>query len=250
VPQTITVSEKALAAHLAHGDLDIPCEDSCYADAGACDDGNPCTSDSCDAGRCSNEPPAPDACDDADITTADSCDPAIGCVNQCVGQPTEPCGFANGTFTLYDPATETCDSDSWISVQINILFEAQVLNGKILDGDVEPILEQIQAAKPELVAGLQTIFASFTPSLTLNCQDIAVQPNAALPAIYFGQVFTVNLWYAIQKSALPDGVTEASVVSKIKSEYTNNPFMFNPLQQLLSDLANGVSMAYVTVDVY
>lgn len=44
---TIKVSENALAAHLAHGDVLGACNDVCAA---LCDDGNPCTID--DEGDC------------------------------------------------------------------------------------------------------------------------------------------------------------------------------------------------------
>ena len=43
---TITVSEKALRAHLAHGDVIGECPTGCQAD-NECDDGNLCTSDIC-----------------------------------------------------------------------------------------------------------------------------------------------------------------------------------------------------------
>ena len=42
-----------------------------------CEDGDPCTEDSCGASGCVN---APTACDDSDPCTEDSCD-ASGCVN-------------------------------------------------------------------------------------------------------------------------------------------------------------------------
>jgi hypothetical protein len=242
-PQTITVSEKALAAHLGHEDLQAACDDSCVSDAGACDDGNACTSDRCDGGRCSNEPLAPEACDDGELTTSDRCEPAIGCVNDCVGQPTDaPCGFENGTFTLLDPETQTCDE--WLSVQISLKFEADILNGEDVDG----VAQQLEAAKPALIAGLQEIFASFTPSLTLVCEDIAVSPSAGLS--WFGQLFSVDLLYAIESSALPAGATESTVVSKIQTEFAADPTLFEAVEQLLTDLANGISFSYITTNVY
>jgi hypothetical protein len=54
-----------------------------------CDDGNPCTTDSCDpVGGCVH---APISCDDGQICTDDSCNPATG---QCVHTPTN-CDDAN-----------------------------------------------------------------------------------------------------------------------------------------------------------
>src|SRR5207245_2006933 len=48
-------------------------------DCPPCDDGNACTSDTCDpsTGTCGH---APIVCDDANPCTTDTCDPAIGCV--------------------------------------------------------------------------------------------------------------------------------------------------------------------------
>ena len=48
-------------------------------DCPPCDDGNACTSDTCDpsTGTCGH---APIVCDDANLCTTDTCDPAIGCV--------------------------------------------------------------------------------------------------------------------------------------------------------------------------
>lgn len=239
--QTITVSENALSAHLGHGDLGVACDDACFSDPGACDDGDACTSDSCDGGSCSNEPLAPEACDDGEITTADGCEPATGCVNECVGQPTEPCGFENGTFTLADP--ETGDCEDWLSVQVSIKLEADVLG----DEDLDAFLAAFEDLQPEFIAGLQDVFASFSPSLTLACQDLALEPGATLS--WFGQLLSVDLVYAIRSSALPPGATEASVVSKIQSEVQANPSLFDAIAQLLTD-ASGVTFSYITTNVY
>ena len=71
---TITISENALSAHLAHGDLAGGCGEFCES---LCDDGNACTIDDCDAaGQCIH-PPAD--CNDSNVCTADSCDAATGC---------------------------------------------------------------------------------------------------------------------------------------------------------------------------
>ena len=77
---TITISENALSAHLAHGDLGGACDDVC---ATLCDDGDACTID--DTGDCEqNGCPATRVsvnCDDGNECTADSCAPGSGCVN-------------------------------------------------------------------------------------------------------------------------------------------------------------------------
>jgi len=91
----ITVSTRALPAHLKHGDCaaddGVACTvDGCDADLGcihtpdnvACDDGDACTIDTCDpspgSAGCVYEPVN---CDDNNACTADSCDPATGCRN-------------------------------------------------------------------------------------------------------------------------------------------------------------------------
>jgi hypothetical protein len=72
---TITISENALPAHLAHGDVGGACDEHCET---LCDDGDACTSHTCDLGGC-NEPQPVD-CDDSNLCTTDSCNPASGCV--------------------------------------------------------------------------------------------------------------------------------------------------------------------------
>ena len=76
--QTITISENALPAHLAHGDIVGACFDNCGS---LCDDGDACTVDSCDpdTGQCAGDHPPVD-CADGLFCTTDSCDSAVGCV--------------------------------------------------------------------------------------------------------------------------------------------------------------------------
>jgi cysteine-rich repeat protein len=74
-PQTISVGEAAVAAHLAHGDQLGACQLTCPA---SCDDGNLCTSDSCGAnGQCQHSLVS---CEDGVVCTRDACDPAVGCL--------------------------------------------------------------------------------------------------------------------------------------------------------------------------
>lgn len=79
---TITVSEKALPAHLAHGDSAGSCSE--IADI-LCDDGNACTRDEMDpvTETCLAEH-LPVNCDDSNLCTVDSCDPAAGCVSATI----------------------------------------------------------------------------------------------------------------------------------------------------------------------
>ncbi len=77
---TITISENALSAHLAHGDLGEPCNAACAA---LCDDGNACTIDDsvdCEQQGCPTTREVVD-CDDHNACTADSCDPVTACAN-------------------------------------------------------------------------------------------------------------------------------------------------------------------------
>jgi|GEM_PF-2405401 len=73
---TITISDDALSAHLAHGDLLGSCNAHCDQ---LCDDGNACTVDACDgADHCALTHP-PVNCDDGNLCTTDTCNPATGC---------------------------------------------------------------------------------------------------------------------------------------------------------------------------
>ena len=77
---TITISEKAYAAHLAHGDVAGACDAAC---ATLCDDGNACTIDDtgdCELNGCPVTPEAVD-CNDGNTCTMDVCEPMLGCVN-------------------------------------------------------------------------------------------------------------------------------------------------------------------------
>ncbi len=73
---TITVSDKAFPAHLAHGDLAGSCSESCDT---LCDDGNACTIDACDETETCLVDHPPVDCSDGLICTTDSCDPEDGC---------------------------------------------------------------------------------------------------------------------------------------------------------------------------
>lgn len=92
-----------------------------------CDDGNACTTDSCDDATCIHTPLS---CDDGNACTADSCDPAGGCVNESItcddgnACTTDSCDPATGCTT--EPiscddgdacTTDTCDPASGCSTE-------------------------------------------------------------------------------------------------------------------------------------
>jgi hypothetical protein len=81
----------------------------------ACDDGNPCTADSCDAALgCVAAPATGATCDDADpCTVSDSCDASGGCggaAKVCKTAPAPVCADANTRRTY--AAAGTCDAGS------------------------------------------------------------------------------------------------------------------------------------------
>lgn len=72
---TIYISERAVRAHLNHGDMEGTCSDFC---ADLCDDNNPCTEDLCDGIRGCDNIMLTD-CDDGIDCTDDYCDDGIYC---------------------------------------------------------------------------------------------------------------------------------------------------------------------------
>jgi hypothetical protein len=111
---TITISEKAYSAHLAHGDLGGACSAQC---ATLCDDGDACTIDDtgdCESAGCPTLPDPAD-CNDQNECTADSCDSAIGCVNTArIGKACDDGQLCSGLDTCDDqgicqgPAIDNC----------------------------------------------------------------------------------------------------------------------------------------------
>ncbi|HET8521954.1 MAG TPA: hypothetical protein VFL82_01900, partial [Thermomicrobiales bacterium] len=85
----ITVSTNAIPAHEAHGDVINPDFQNDVNNCGgcliSCDDGDPCTIDTCVAGQCVN---TPIVCDDSNPCTDDAC---VG--GECVYTPVpgRPC---------------------------------------------------------------------------------------------------------------------------------------------------------------
>ena len=116
---TITISEKAFSAHLAHGDLGESCDAAC---ATLCDDDDVCTID--DTGDCEQLgcPIIPELvdCDDGNECTENSCDPIDGCVNTpLAGEFCDDGEFCTGNDTCDalgacegDPIADCCLSDA------------------------------------------------------------------------------------------------------------------------------------------
>ena len=78
---TITISENAFAAHLAHGDSAGACNALC---AQLCDDGDRCTIDDlgdCEENGCPAYPRSPVDCGESDQCYEPVCDPVQGCMN-------------------------------------------------------------------------------------------------------------------------------------------------------------------------
>ncbi len=99
--------------------------DGCSCDdLNNCDDGDPCTADSCLDGICTN---TPINCDDGDPCTDDSCDSGSGCVNTSIDcNDGDPCTIDScvGGVCQYDPVNcddadpctdDSCDSGSGCS---------------------------------------------------------------------------------------------------------------------------------------
>jgi hypothetical protein len=125
---TIRVSENALAAHLAHGDLGSACGAHCES---LCDDTNACTTDACDE----NEQCVHDAvdCNDGSSCTADSCDPLAGCLNEplkgdvCLVSDENPCTEPEGTCS----AAGACEPTL---IEGCCLTDAECDDGNLCDG--------------------------------------------------------------------------------------------------------------------
>jgi hypothetical protein len=109
---TITISEKALKAHLKHGDLPGACGEHCET---LCDDANACTVDACDGSEsCVYEPVD---CTDGNICTADACNPATGCEyvalegDVCPVDDDLPCTQDTGQCLADDLTIALCEPD-------------------------------------------------------------------------------------------------------------------------------------------
>jgi len=123
---TITISEKALPAHLAHGDLAGSCDALCES---LCDDQDPCTIDGCIPGTLECLDPADRPivdCSDGVDCTDDSCVAGLGCLNErndtkCAGD--ERCNSVDGCIPCPEGACciqirEHCYLSSFVSQEV------------------------------------------------------------------------------------------------------------------------------------
>jgi hypothetical protein len=137
---TITVSDNALQAHLAHGDLAGECSAHCGQ---LCDDGNACTIDACDASEhCAASHP-PVNCDDGNLCTTDTCNPASGCnsaprvcsdSNLCTVDSCDPltgnCVFPPAAC----PSGQLCNPENGNCDDIDECLSEPCMNGECIDG--------------------------------------------------------------------------------------------------------------------
>jgi hypothetical protein len=140
---TITISESALAIHLAHGDVAGACNEFC---AQLCNDGDACTIDDfadCETAGCPAER-TPVDCSDFDLCTNDLCDPQSGCSNpvavSCIAPDmctTSTCDPLTGscedvpviceTGESCDSSSGQCVSDHCVDVEMHCLAGSPVL---------------------------------------------------------------------------------------------------------------------------
>jgi hypothetical protein len=192
---TITVSENALPAHLAHGDLGGACNDLC---ATICDDGNACTVDDtgdCESEDCPPEPRAPTDCSDSNLCTTDSCDPATGCANdpvicdapdlctvsacapdtgECVESPVScPDGFA------CDLASGDCVPDTanqcpcWDTDELLSVTAANNLIGDTCSTrpDVDALIQNIRGSTPGVEGGFAADTGGYSGAPRCDTRD-------------------------------------------------------------------------------
>ena len=141
------------------------------ADDGACDDGDACTVDLCDAvtGACVHTPLV---CDDGDPCTADACDPAAGCVatptaevcdgldNDCDGVVDEDAGCGGDPCATDDECEDgdPCTTDACVDGECATLAGADPTCDSDADGwsnadDCAPLDDLVFPGAPERCNG-------------------------------------------------------------------------------------------------
>lgn len=125
---TITISDKALGAHVEHGDLEGACDGVCAA---LCDDGDACTIDDtgdCSVNGCPVERTAVN-CDDGNNLTNDYCDSGSGCINVCIDGYVDD---GNGTCVPIGGTNCPCfDAAALDAVAADVLFCGDLGGGTV-----------------------------------------------------------------------------------------------------------------------
>lgn len=200
---TITISEKALPAHLAHGDLEGSCLENCEA---LCDDGDACTQDvQADAEECVCWPAAPRPpvdCDDGNPCTQDSCDAIDGCLYDTEILNGTPCDDG-------DPGTSDDQCNSGVCsgtapLQIEVNFSAQLVD--VRDG-----------FKDGTATGTFGVFtvSSFPQTIAVDVNDIVLVGDLNQPS---GDG-TFTSWSAASGlSILFNSPTSVSLVGSVRTE--------------------------------
>ncbi len=135
------------------GDADAADGTPCDADADACTDDDSCQSGTCAAGAALD-------CDDGDACTTDSCNPATGCVNTAIAGC---CDSAAGCPPTGNACTTaTCNG--------NVCGTAPVSNGTPCDADGSLCTDQDSCQSGTCTAGAPLSCAADTTCTTTTCQ--------------------------------------------------------------------------------
>ena len=202
---TITVSENALAAHLAHGDLGGACNAVCAA---LCDDGDACTIDDtadCESDGCPAAPRDPTDCNDSALCTTDSCDSITGCANEpvtcaapnlctisacapdtgeCVPSPVScPDGFAcdlDSGDCVPDAPPNLCPC--WDTDELLNVTAANNLTGNSCSSrlDVDALIQNIPGSTPGVEGGFAADTGGFSGSPRCDTRDPLVTLTISL----------------------------------------------------------------------
>ena len=200
------------------------------------------------------------SCDDGDPTTSDTCSGGLICVNDCV-YPPNACGFVEGASagegSFFVPnGSGGCLEPPTLQIAINLEM------GLPYDEDLE--LRQARLSSCDTLTRIsdevRAVFAGFTPvPFPLEYVDVpGIQPNAELS--WNAITLNIEILVAIDPAALPAGVTEQTVVAKIRSEYENDVTLFDGLTAAIEDDLKFLSPTsgapataatfYISVDVY
>lgn len=135
------------------GDADAADGTPCDADANACTDDDSCQSGTCTAGAALD-------CDDGDACTTDSCNPATGCVNTAIAGCCDSAADCPATGNAC--TTATCNG--------NVCGTTPVSNGTPCDADGSQCTDQDSCQSGTCTAGAPLQCAPDTTCTTTTCQ--------------------------------------------------------------------------------